>query len=44
LLIIGGCNKDQKVLSKNVVVFKVIIGDKLEKIDEIKISFIKAFD
>ena len=44
LLIFGGCSTDKKALSKNVVVFKVIIGDKLEKADEVKISFIKAIE
>ena len=44
LLIFGGCSTDKKALSKNVVVFKVIIGDKLEKFDEVKINFIKAIE
>ncbi len=44
MLIIGGCNENKTVLSKDVVVFKVNIDDRIGKSDEVKTFFISAHE
>jgi hypothetical protein len=42
LVIIGGCNKEKKVLSKNVNVFLVSI-EELEKTEGVKMNVLMVF-